>query len=92
MLHPAMGNHGLPIDRPCKRREIRKTLNETNNRKRHVKPNVSSFLSDRSRLTRAPITVVVDVDVDRVLEIATEFFRLLLRQSISSDNYNGVSY
>lgn len=30
-------------------------------------------------LTRAPITVVVDVNVDRVLEIAAELFRLLLR-------------
>ncbi len=36
--------------------------------------------------TCAAFLVVVEVDVDRILEVAAELFRLLLRQSIPSND------
>lgn len=39
-------------------------------------------------LTRAAISVVLDVDVNWVPKVAAELLRLLLSEGISSDNYS----
>lgn len=45
-----------------------------------------SIMSPSSRLASTSVTVVVDVDVDRVIKVAAVFLRLFLSQSISSNN------
>ena len=40
---------------------------------------------------RAPITVVLDVDIDGILEISAELFRLFLQQRIPRNHYTQIS-
>ena len=49
-------------------------------------------MSPSSRLASASITIVVDVDVDRVVKVAAVFLGLFLSQSISSNNCRLLAY
>ena len=40
-------------------------------------------------LTSAPVPVVLDVDVDRILEVTAELLRLFLGQRIARNDYKG---
>lgn len=50
---------------------------------------VMSFRSPA--LAGASISLVLDVNVDRVLEVTTELLGLLLEQRVSSDDYKTVN-
>lgn len=55
---------------------------------RRIRPTVRS---PSSRLASTSVTIVVDVDVDRVVKVAAVFLRFFLSQSIPSNNCQGVS-
>lgn len=45
----------------------------------------------RERLAGTPVAVVVDVNVDWVIEVSAELYRLLLSESVSCNNWPKVS-